>query len=130
MSKSGVDPGGPAAASSKQALLIVVTTGKEAFPRANSLLHMAGVLANQPNTQVEFLLLGPGVELLRSNQKSPPIIAEALDHLRRCGVDITACEVSLEAYGVEADRMLPARLVKGAVEIRRCIGEGATVLTF
>ncbi|WP_018289856.1 DsrE family protein [Verrucomicrobium sp. 3C] len=111
-------------------LLVVVTTGKEAFPRANSLLHMTGVLANQPKTKIEFLLLGPGVELLRANQKSTPIIAEALDHLRQLGVDVAACQVSLEAYGVEAERMLPARLVKGAAEIRRCIGEGMTVLTF
>ncbi|QSR89196.1 DsrE family protein [Methylacidiphilum caldifontis] len=112
------------------ALLVVVTTGKEAFPRLNSLLHMTGIMAEQPETKVELLLLGPGVEILRSNQKSTPIIAQALDHLRQMGVDIAACQVSLEAYGVDPDQMLSARFVKGAVEIRQRIAEGVTVLSF
>ncbi|VVM07303.1 hypothetical protein MAMC_01549 [Methylacidimicrobium cyclopophantes] len=113
-----------------QTLLVVITTGKEAFPRVNSLLHMTQILAEQPETAVELLLLGPGVELLRANQKSTPMIADALDRLREAEVDIVACQVSLEAYGVALDQMLPARLVKGAVEIRQCLGQGATVLSF
>ncbi|ACD82834.1 DsrE family protein [Candidatus Methylacidiphilum infernorum] len=113
-----------------QSVLIVITQGKEAFQRVHSLFHMSQVLAQQEETQVELLFLGPGVEWLRSNQRSSPLVAESLDQLRRTGIDIVACEVSLEAFGVEENKMLPARKVKGAVEMRKLIGQGFTVLSF
>ncbi|TFE68485.1 sulfur reductase DrsE [Methylacidiphilum sp. Yel] len=113
-----------------KSILVVITIGKEAFPRVNSLFHMTQVLAQQKDTKVELLLLGPGVELLRANQKSSPIFSEMFSHLRQIGVDIAACEVSLEAFGVPVGQMLPARLVKGAVEINQRIDQGVRVLTF
>lgn len=59
-------------AATEQSTLIVLTTGKEAFVRANAVLQMTLMVRKTGSMPVELLLLGPGVEILRSNQKNSP----------------------------------------------------------
>ncbi len=110
--------------------LIVLTTGKEAFVRANAVLQMTLMVRKTGQMPVELLLLGPGVEILKSNQKNSPQFEQQLSALGEEGVRITACEVSLESLGLTKDQMFQADLVKGGVEVATRIKEGWNVLTF
>lgn len=117
-------------ATPERSTLVVLTTGKEAFVRANAILQMSLMLRSAGQLPVELLLLGPGVELLRSNQKNSPQFEQAFTACREAGVRITACEVSLASLGLTLDQMFPAELVKGGVEVARRITDDWHVLTF
>ncbi|WP_298212493.1 DsrE family protein [Ferrimicrobium sp.] len=111
--------------------LVVLTTGKEAFVRANAVLQMTlMVRRTKREMPVELLLLGPGVELLRSNQKNSPQFEQQFVGLREAGVRIAACEVSLESLGLTGDQMFECETVKGGVEVATKLAEGWSVLTF
>jgi hypothetical protein len=110
--------------------LVVLTTGKEAFVRANAVLQMTQVVRSAGGGPVELLFLGPGVEILRANQRNSPQFAAQLDGLRAVGVRITVCTQSLENLGLTADQMLPAEGVRGGVEVAARIAEDWQVLTF
>jgi intracellular sulfur oxidation DsrE/DsrF family protein len=73
---------------------VVLTTGKEAFVRANAVLQMTLMVRKSGDMPVELLLLGPGVEILRSNQKNSPQFGQQLAGLREAGVQVAVCEVS------------------------------------
>ncbi|MFC0081043.1 DsrE family protein [Aciditerrimonas ferrireducens] len=113
-----------------RSILVVLTTGKEALVRANAVLQLTGVLQQHGTGQVELLFLGPGIEVLRANQRNSPQFAEQLDGLRRAGVQVAACRNSLENLGLTEDQMLPATVVQGGVEVATRIAEGWEVLTF
>jgi hypothetical protein len=116
---------------SEQSTLVVLTTGKEeAFVRANAVLQMTLMVRKTGGMPVELLLLGPGVEILRSNQKNSPQFEQELTELRNAGVQITVCEVSLASLGLTRDQMFDADAVKGGVEIGTRIMQGWNVLTF
>lgn len=110
--------------------MVVLTTGKEAFVRANAVLQMTLMVRKTSQMPVQLLALGPGVEILRSNQKNSPQFQQQLDALREAGVRITVCEVSLENLGLTQDQMFPADLVKGGVEVATRLQAGWHVLTF
>ena len=110
--------------------LVVLTTGKEAFVRANAVLQMTLMVRKTSQVPVELLLLGPGVEILRSNQKNSPQFAQQLDMLREEGIKIAACEVSLENLGLTKDQMFEADVVRGGVEVATRLAEDWHVLTF
>lgn len=111
--------------------LVVLTTGKEAFVRANAVLQMTlMVRRTKQEMPVELLLLGPGVEVLRSNQKNSPQFEQQLAGLREAGVRITVCEVSLESLGLTKDQMFECETVKGGVEVATKLAEDWNVLTF
>jgi hypothetical protein len=114
----------------EQSTLVVLTTGKAAFVRANAVLQMTLTMRKTGEMPVELLLLGPGVELLRSNQTNSPQFDQELTALRQAGVRVTVCEVSLQSLGLTRDQMFDAELVKGGVEVATRIGEGWHVLTF
>jgi len=113
-----------------QSTLVVLTTGKEAFVRANAVLQMTQMVRTSGQMPVELLFLGPGVEVLRANQRNSPQFEQQLAALREAGVQLTVCEVSLESLGLTRDRMFEAEPVKGGVEVARRIQEGWQVLTF
>ncbi len=113
-----------------QSTLVVLTTGKEALVRANAVLQMTLMLRKTGQMPVELLTLGPGVEVLRSNQKNSPQFQQQLDALREAGVRLTVCEVSLENLGLTQDQMFQADTVKGGVEVATRLREGWQVLTF
>ncbi len=110
-------------------VLITLTTGKEEFVRAMAVLQLTLSMAQQ-ELDVEFLALGPGVEILRSNQRNSPQFGEMLDKLKNVGVSIKVCGMSLENIGLTQDQMFPADIVMGGVEIAQRIKIGYTVLTF
>lgn len=110
--------------------LVVLTTGKEAFVRANAVLQMTTMVARTGGGSVELLFLGPGVECLRSNQKNSPQFGEQLRLLSEAGVRVCVCEVSLESLGLTDDQRFAAEPVKGGVEVATRIAEGWAVLTF
>lgn len=116
--------------SGEKATLVVLTTGKEAFVRANAVLQMTLMVRKTSQMPVELLLLGPGVEVLRSNQKNSPQFEQQLTGLDEAGVRVTVCEVSLESLGLTKDQMFEAESVKGGVEVATRLGEGWHVLTF
>lgn len=116
--------------SAEQSVLVVLTTGKEAFVRANAVLQMTLMVRKTGEMPVELLLLGPGVEILRSNQKSSPQFDQQLSALRQAGVRVAVCEVSLMSLGLTQDQMFDADLVKGGVEVATRTSEGWHVLTF
>ena len=111
-------------------VLVVLTTGKEAFVRANAILQMTLMVAKTGGMPVELMGLGPGVEIFRANQRNSPAFGQMLDTLREAGVDLTVCEVSLENLGLTVDQMFPARRVRGGVEIAEKLAAGHTLLTF
>jgi hypothetical protein len=113
-----------------QSTLVVLTTGKEAFVRANAVLQMTQMVRTSGQMPVELLFLGPGVEVLRANQRNSPQFEQQLAALREAGVQLTVCEVSLESLGLTRDQMFEAEPVKGGVEVARRIQEGWQVLTF
>ncbi|GFG73263.1 DsrE family protein [Mycobacterium botniense] len=117
-------------AASEQSTLVVLTTGKEAFVRANAVLQMTLMVRKTGGMAVELLLLGPGVEILRSNQKNSAQFEQQLGELRRAGVRISVCEVSLANLGLTRDQMFDADVVKGGVEVGTRVGQGWNVLTF
>ena len=114
----------------EQSTLVVLTTGKEAFVRANAVLQMTLMVRKTAEIPVELLLLGPGVEILRSNQKNSPQFDQQLTALREAGVRVTVCEVSLESLGLTRDQMFEAETVKGGVEVATRLQAGWNVLTF
>jgi len=116
--------------SETRSVLVVLSTGKEAFVRANAVLQLAGVVKQTSGGRVELLFLGPGIEVLRANQRNSPQFAQQLEGLRQAEVEIAACETSLENLGLTSDQMLPATIVKGGVEVATRISEGWQVLTF
>lgn len=115
-----------------QPTLVVLTTGKEdAFVRANSILQMTLMLKKfRPEMAVEFLALGPGIEVLKSNQKNSPQFGQQLQAMREAGIAITVCEVSMQNLGLTADQMFEAQIVRGGQEVAQRLGEGYHVLTF
>jgi hypothetical protein len=117
-------------ATSEQSTLVVLTTGKEAFVRANAVLQMTLMVRKTGGMPVELLLLGPGVEILRSNQKNSPQFEQQLAELRKVGVQIAVCEVSLASLGLTREQMFDADVVKGGVEVGTRISQGWNVLTF
>jgi hypothetical protein len=116
--------------SEEQSTLVVLTTGKEAFVRANAVLQMTLMVRKTAQSPVKLLLLGQGVEVLRSNQKNSPQFEQQLAGLREAGVEIAVCEVSLESLGLTKDQMFEAEAVKGGVEVANRLQEGWHVLTF
>jgi len=116
--------------SGEKSTLVVLTTGKEAFVRANAVLQMTLMVRKTREMPVELLLLGPGVEILRSNQKNSPQFEQQLNGLREAGVQITVCEVSLESLGLTKDQMFEAESVRGGVEVATRLQAGRHVLTF
>jgi hypothetical protein len=112
------------------AVLVVVTTGKEQFVRANAILQMTLMIRKSSGLPVEFLAIGPGVEIFRSNQRNSPQFGQLLDQLREAGVQLAACEVSLQSIGLTRDQMFDAEIVRGGVEVAQRIQDGYTVLTF
>lgn len=110
--------------------LIVLTTGKEAFVRANAVLQLTLMVHKNSEMAVELLFLGQGVEVLRSNQKNSPQFDQQLTALREAGVRVTVCEVSLESLGLTTDQMFEAETVKGGVEVGARLAAGWHVLTF
>lgn len=110
--------------------LVVLSTGKEAFVRANAVLQLTLMVRKTGHMPVELLAFGPGVEILRSNQKNSPQFHQQLDGLREAGVQISVCEVSLESLGLTKDQMFEAEAVKGGVEVATRLQEGWNVLTF
>ncbi len=76
------------------------------------------------------LLLGPGVEILRSNQKNSPHFEQVLAELGEAGVRIAVCETSLASLGLTRDQMFEAEVVKGGVEVGARIVQGWNILTF
>jgi len=114
----------------EQPTLVVLTTGKEAFLRANAVLQMTLMVRKTAQNPVELLLLGQGVEILRSNQKSSPQFGQQLAGLREAGVRVAVCEVSLQSLGLTNDQMFRADQVKGGVEVANRLQEGWHVLTF
>lgn len=117
-------------AATEQSTLIVLTTGKEAFVRANAVLQMTLMVRKTGGMPVELLLLGPGVEILRSNQKNSPQFEQELAELREAGVQVAVCETSLTSLGLTRDQMFDAELVKGGVEVGARIVQGWNILTF
>lgn len=115
---------------SARPVLMVLTTGKEAFVRANALLQMTLMVRKTGKMPVELLALGPGVEIFRSNQKNSPAFGQLLDSLRQEGVALKVCAMSLENLGLTEDQMFPADQVKGGVEVAEKLAAGYTVLTF
>lgn len=111
------------------AVLVVVTTGKEEFVRVNAVLQTTLAMAQQ-GLQVELLVLGSGVELLRSNQRSSPQFSQWLTKLRAAGVRVAACQVSLEGLGLTDDQRFEAEVVMGGKEVAARIADGHMVLTF
>lgn len=114
----------------EQPTLVVLTTGKESFVRANAVLQMTLMVRRTAEMPVELLLLGPGVEILRSNQKNSPQFDQALSLLREAGVRIAVCETSLHSLGLTPDQMFHADVVQGGIEVGTRITEGWSVLTF
>jgi len=114
----------------EQSTLVVLTTGKEAFVRANAVLQMTLMVRKTAQSPVELLLLGQGVEVLRSNQKNSPQFEQQLAGLREAGVRVAVCEVSLESLGLTKDQMFEADAVKGGIEVATRLQEGWHVLTF
>jgi hypothetical protein len=110
--------------------LVVVTTGKEAFMRANAIMQMTLMMRKLGGMPVEFLAIGPGVELFRSNQKNSPQFSQQFDAMREAGVRLAVCEVSLESLGLTQDQMFQADLVRGGQEVAERVKEGWNVLTF
>ncbi|MGC8627072.1 MAG: DsrE family protein [Acidimicrobiales bacterium] len=110
--------------------LVVLTTGKEAFVRANTVLQMTLMVRKTGGMPVELLLLGPGVEILRSNQKNSPQFDQQLSALREAGVQVAVCEVSLDSLGLTKDQMFEAEMVKGGVEVANRLQAGWHVITF
>ncbi|MDA8076233.1 MAG: DsrE family protein [Actinomycetota bacterium] len=113
----------------EQPTLVVLTTGKESFVRANAVLQMTLMVRKTAETPVELLLLGPGVEILRSNQKNSPQFDQELTALREAGVQVAVCQVSLESLGLTKDQMFEAEAVKGGVEVATRLQAGWHVLT-
>lgn len=115
---------------SHQLTLVVLTTGQEAWVGAKSVLQLTLMVRKTGDMPVELLLLGPGVEILRSNQKNSPQFGEALAALKEAGVQVAACEVSLESLGLTQDQMFDAERVKGGVEVAGRLRAGWNILTF
>ncbi|AUW93521.1 DsrE family protein [Sulfobacillus sp. hq2] len=114
-----------------QPTLVVLTTGKEAFVRANAILQMTLMLKKfRPDMAVEFLALGPGIEILKSNQKNSPQFGQQLQAMRDAGITISVCEQSMQNLGLTADQMFEAQIVRGGQEVAQRLGEGYHVLTF
>ncbi|PSR29305.1 hypothetical protein SAMN00768000_2674 [Sulfobacillus thermosulfidooxidans DSM 9293] len=114
----------------KQPTLVVLTTGKEAFVRANAVLQMTLMMRKFGQMPVEFLALGPGIEILRSNQKNSPQFGQQLQAMKEAGIEIAVCENSLENLGLTMDQMFEAKVVRGGEEVAHKILEGYKVLTF
>lgn len=110
--------------------LVVLTTGKEAFVRANAILQMTLMIRRTTRDPVELLAIGPGIEIFRSNQKNSPQFGQQLDSLREAGVRLAVCEMSLENLGLTKDQMFTADVVRGGVEVANRLTEGWHVLTF
>lgn len=112
--------------------LVVITTGKESFVRANAIMQMTLMMRKLGGMPVEFLAIGPGVELFRANQKNSPQFSQQFDAMREAGVRLAVCEVSLESLGLTRDHKCAARApafrreVSGALTpvgaAARCIG--------
>lgn len=115
---------------SDHSTLVVLATGKEAFVRANAVLQMTLMIRKTGQMPVELLLFGPGVEILRSNQKNSPQFDQQLSALRQAGVRIAVCEMSLASLGLTRDQMFEADGVEGGVEVATRLGEDWHVLTF
>lgn len=111
-------------------ILVVLTTGKEAFVRANAIMQMTLMIRKTSGQPVEFLALGPGVEVFRSNQKNSPQFGQMLEQMKEAGITLAVCEMSLENLGLTRDQMFEANIVRGGVEVAQRIQEGYTVLTF
>ena len=110
--------------------LVVLTTGKEAFVRANAILQMTLMLRKFGQNPVELLVLGPGIEILRSNQKNSPLFSQQLEAMKKAGIEIAVCEQSMENLGLTPDQMFEATIVRGGEEVARRIQGGYTILTF
>ncbi len=113
-----------------QPTLVVLTTGKEAFVRANAILQMTLMLRKFGQEPVELLVLGPGIEILKSNQKNSPQFSQQLDAMKAAGIEIAICEQSMQNLGLTPDQMFEAKIVRGGEEIARRMQDGYTVLTF
>ncbi len=114
----------------QKATLVVLTTGKESFVRANAVLQMTLMMRKFGKMPVEFLALGPGIEILKSNQKNSPPFGQQLQAMKDAGVEVAVCENSLQNLGLSMDQMFEAKVVRGGEEVAQRINEGYNVLTF
>ncbi|MCY0881916.1 MAG: DsrE family protein [Firmicutes bacterium] len=115
----------------KKPILVVLTTGKESFMRSNSIIQAVIGMKKFSGVPVEIMFLGPGVDLLRSNQRNSPMWQKNIESLKEAGVKTVACSVSLEGFGIREDEMFSLdALVMGGKEIAEKFAEGYHVMTF
>lgn len=113
----------------EKSVLITLTNGKEEFVHVMATLQVALSMAQQ-DLSIHFLVLGPGVDILRSNQRNSQQFKDMFEKMKNAGVRIKACKMSLENMGLTEDQRFETEVVMGGVEIADCIKAGFTVLTF
>jgi intracellular sulfur oxidation DsrE/DsrF family protein len=87
-----------------------------------ALLRWAGEVANIPDAQVEVVMYGQGVHLI----KDKSAYQEMISNLMKKNVAFKACAVALKAQGIDQSQLIPGVQVvpDGIYEIIHKQGEG------
>lgn len=109
----------------------MLLTGKENIQAEMVAFNFSFNAVKNAGSKVEFLFLGRGVQAANKIQKSSPQFEEQVNMLRREGIPMKICQVSMAVEGLTNDDIFPGlEMVYGAVETDARIQEGYTVITF
>jgi tRNA 2-thiouridine synthesizing protein D len=112
-------------------MLVMLLTGKDNINAEMVSFSFAFNAVKNANATVEFLFLGRGVQAANKNQKSSPQFLEQIDMLKKEGIPLKICKVSMAGEGLTEKDIFPGiEMVFGGVETNTRVEEGYSVLTF
>ncbi len=112
-------------------ILVMLITGKDNINTEMVAFSFAFNAVKNAGSSVEFLFLGRGVQAANKKQKSSPQFEEQINMLRKEGILLKICQVSMGGEGLTENDIFPGlEMVLGGVETDRRISEGYSVITF
>lgn len=112
-------------------ILVILLTGKENISREMVAFNFAINAVRNARATVEFMFLGRGVQAANRKQKNSSQFLEQIEEMKKAGIPVKICRVSMEGEGLTEDDIFPGiEMVLGGVETNARIEEGYSVITF
>lgn len=112
-------------------MLVLLIGGKENINAEMVAFNFAINASSRAKAEIEFMLLGRGVQAANRKQKTSPQFKEQIDNMKKLSIPVKICKVSMEGEGLTDDDIFPGlELVFGGVEVNNKIDQGFTVITF
>ncbi len=112
-------------------MLVILLTGKDNINQEMVSFNFAINAVRNARATVEFMFLGRGVQAANRNQKSSPQFLEQIEELKKAGIPVKICKVSMAGEGLTENDIFPGiEMVLGGVETNARIEDGYSVITF